>query len=99
MIYVFADPEGKVLELDYDIGQCPVRIGDEHPEHPGFMRVPISPQAAVSPNFHFTSKQLPLHYPFAKRHNARGEPQFDSIKEVRECIAGAKQAGEPLAWD
>lgn len=101
MIFLFVAEDGTPLELDFPIGQCPVKIGDEL-EHEGrkWMRVPAIPLAQVAGNMHFTSVQLPFNYPFAPRHDKRGQPQFDSMKEVRECIAKAKNAGEPLhGWD
>ena len=63
------------------IGALVVREGVE------YRRIPSRIGAAVKADTHFTSKSLPRNWPYAKRHNAQGQPQFGSKAEVTEAVA------------
>jgi hypothetical protein len=51
-----------------------------------YRRVPGRIGASVRRDTHFTSKSLPRNWPYAKRHNAQGQPQFGSKAEVSEAV-------------
>lgn len=99
--YVFVASDGAVLEREYPIGKAP-KIGRSiKSKGKRYMRVPsIGLQAQMVNNIaYMTSVQLPLKWPFAPGHDARGQPRFQNFREVRESIARAKHAGEPVDWD
>lgn len=45
------------------------------------------------------SIQLPRWWPYAKRHDAKGNCVFESETEVQEACRRARDAGEVVAWD
>lgn len=57
------------------------------------------PEPKVVETRHFTAQSLPLGWPYAKRHDARGRCQFDSMSEVREAVARANDDGETVVYD
>lgn len=102
MLYQFAARDGSIVEREYPIGKAP-KIGRSiRVKGKRYMRIPsLGLQACMPSNFGkgMTSVQLPLKWPFAPRHDGRGQPRFENIREVRESIAKATHAGEPVHWD
>lgn len=97
--YTFENNKGERRAFVYAMAEAP-RIGDTvFRDGRVWRRVPDWVYRDARRDICFTSKQLPLHWPFAPRHNEKGEPQFASKREVTEALARAKDAGEPVDWD
>lgn len=62
-------------------------------------RIVDSLQTHVQGDRRVTSKSLPFNWPFAPRHNERGEPQFQSQREIDEACAKAQHAGEDVFYE
>lgn len=99
MLYEFEDvATGRVVELAMPMRDA-VGIGTVI-EHEGrkLRRIPSMVAAAVAPDLHFTSHQLPKRWKHAKQHNPDGTCRFGSHAEVREAIARAKDNGEAVSY-
>lgn len=101
MLYQFVARDGTLLERDYPMGKapkigCSIKVGKQR-----YTRVPsMGVEASLANDIdELTSVQLPLKWPFAPGHDARGQPRFQNYREVKEAIAKAKHAGEPVDWD
>ena len=86
-IYTFETESGKRVELFMAMDEAPtigsiVTIGKA-----SLKRLADRVQVDARPEKHFTSRSLPRWDPNAPRHNAGGQPQFASDKEVREYVA------------
>lgn len=65
-----------------------------------YRRIPAYAEPFLpNPVDHMTSNQLPFNWPYAPRHDARGRPQFQNMREVREAMAKANQHGEVVDWE
>lgn len=98
--YEFEDREGRYVALDLPIGTAPLigtsrRIGGRV-----LTRIPSRPiKPKVAPNVGFSSLSLPLNWPYAPRHNEKGEAVFHSKREVSESLARAQHDGEKVIYE
>ena len=53
---------------------------------------------AVKSDIHFTSRSRPRWWPYAKHHNAAGQPQFESRKEAVEAATRATGEGDDCVY-
>lgn len=44
------------------------------------------------------SQSLPLRWPYAKQHDAKGRPVFTSFRQQKEALAAAHSDGEPIVY-
>lgn len=97
--YEFEDSEGRYVTVEMPIGTAP-KIGTTAKVGGRLLtRIPSRPLAAVAENIGFSSLSLPLNWKYAPRHNAQGEAEFHSMREVRESVARANAHGENIAWN
>lgn len=102
MLYLFRAKDGSEIEVEREIGKAPVgsyarRNGKR------YRRVIDLAPPLVQADIHFASSQMPLNWrdkngkPFnTSGYDARGQPRFGSMREVKEAIQKAKAAGEPI---
>lgn len=50
-------------------------------------RLPSMPLASVARNISVVSETLPLHWPYAPRHDSEGRCVFTSRREIKESVA------------
>ena len=60
---------------------------------------PEGPVLICRPIKQFASDALPLHWPYAPRHDQRGRPVFNSLREVQESVSRAQHDGENVIYD
>lgn len=100
MLYLFRAADGTLLEREYPVGKAPligksIRVGGIR-----YTRVPSLGATAIPNNIdHMTSVQLPLKWKYAKSWDAKGQPRFQNMGEVREAMARANHDGERVGWD
>lgn len=99
MKYEFEDTvTGERVEVDMPMADAPT-IGSiiiHNGRH--LMRIPSLPPVRVAESLHFESHQLPKHWKHAKQHSPDGVCRFESHREIREALASARDAGEPISY-
>ena len=94
--YTFTTESGKPVELFMTMDEAPA-IGQETViAGQTLLRVVDQVHVAAVADKHFTSRSLPRWDPSAPRHNAAGQPQFTSNKEVTEYV---KKTGGNWVYD
>ena len=80
--YVYCSVQGKVVPKSQKVRER---------EGPDF-------QIASGPGEPLASYSLPLNWPYAPRHDKEGRACFTGMKEIRESVAKAQAAGEPVEY-
>ncbi len=66
--------------------------------HPCDRTADLGVTMAVKSDVHFTSRSRPRHWPYAKRHDAQGRPQFASRAEAVEAATRATGEGDDCVY-
>ena len=81
--YEFEDAKGRRVTRFLSMEEAP-QIGAVI--EGGLTRVPSSCQVPPQKDVSFVSETLPLHWPYAKRHDSEGRCVFGSRDEVNEAV-------------
>lgn len=100
MIYEFVDVDtDERVELNLPIGKAHMFGTVQRLAGRNLRREMSLPKFLIEKDLHFVSDQLPKNWPFAKQHDAEGRARFDSVAEVRECLAHAQDHGEQILYN
>lgn len=97
--YDFEDAQGHVYGIDYPMSAAPA-IG-EVIQHEGqrltrVPSIPSRPKVAINPNF--VSETLPLHWPYAEKHDSIGRCVFTSRDSINKAVAKAKGTRDEVGY-